>query len=130
MENKETEKNRTVINNPSPKDVYYEKLKRIEETQAGFNPDYQESTKYDHKENLKNSFEDVKVEPLQGRRKQILERPLKELKRTSLDIYKERLGHRFWLFAFGFVLFLAALSLSDELFFMSRILLESLPFSF
>ena len=26
-ENKETEKNRTVINNPSPKDVYYEKLK-------------------------------------------------------------------------------------------------------
>ena len=86
MENKETEKNRTVINNPSPKDVYYEKLKRIEETQAGFNPDYQESTKYDHKENLKNSFEDVKVEPLQGRRKQILERPLKELKRTSLHI--------------------------------------------
>ena len=129
-ENKETEKNRTVINNPSPKDVYYEKLKRIEETQAGFNPDYQESTKYDHKENLKNSFEDVKVEPLQGRRKQILERPLKEIKRTSLDIYKERLGHRFWLFAFGFVLFLAALSLSDELFFMSRILFGISSFFF
>ena len=37
MKNKETEKSRVIINNLSPIDVYYKKIKQIENAQAGFN---------------------------------------------------------------------------------------------
>ena len=37
MKNKETEKSRVIINNLTPIDVYYKKIKQIENAQAGFN---------------------------------------------------------------------------------------------
>ena len=63
MKNKGTENKRVMINNPSPKDVYYKRLKRIEEAQASIDTTYLKSSECKSNQSVHEKLKDVKQQP-------------------------------------------------------------------
>lgn len=104
MKNKGTENKRVVINNPSPKDVYYKRLKRIEEAQASIDTTYLKSSECKSNQSVHEKLKDVKQQP-------------KYEKEKNFHV-TTRLETRLWLFWGSFTMSTIASSLySRELFF-------------
>lgn len=106
MKNKGTENKRVMINNPSPKDVYYKRLKRIEEAQASIDTTYLKSSECKSNQSVHEKLKDVKQQP-------------KYEKEKNFHV-TTRLETRLWLFWGSFTMSTIASSLySRELFFLS-----------